>query len=227
MVEIYDSHEQGEIVKKWLRENGSAMVMGLLIAFGGLFGFKQWTAWEVGQKQQASSEFLVMSELLSQDQLDAAMSNYQTLKDEYASSPYTTLSALQMARARHDAGQLDLAIKLLQDVVDNGTPMALAVIARERLARLLLDQDRTAEALAVLDGATDTTGFEARYAEVRGDIYHEDGKLDDAIASYQLALDQLEAGAGDRSTLELKLESVRGATAEPLEQEPAGDEGQS
>ena len=39
MVEIYDAHEQGEIVKKWLRENGSAIVMGLVIAFGGLFGF--------------------------------------------------------------------------------------------------------------------------------------------------------------------------------------------
>ena len=56
MVEIYDAHEQGEVVKKWLSENGSAIVMGLVIAFGGLFGFKQWQSWqESTNKQQASA----------------------------------------------------------------------------------------------------------------------------------------------------------------------------
>ena len=46
MVEIYDDREQGERVKKWLLENGSAIVMGLVIAFGGLFGMNQWQAWQ-------------------------------------------------------------------------------------------------------------------------------------------------------------------------------------
>jgi predicted negative regulator of RcsB-dependent stress response len=227
MVEIYDSHEQGEIVKKWLRENGSAMVMGLLIAFGGLFGFKQWTSWEENQKQQASTEFLVMSELLDSDQLDAAMSNYQTLKDEYSGSPYVTLGALQMARARLEADQVDLAIKLLTDVVEAGKPVALATIGRERLARVLLDQDRTDEALSVLDGASDTTGFEARFAEVRGDIYKADGRMDDAAASYREALESLEAGVGDRGTLELKLASINEANSFGSDQDDAADAGQS
>ena len=53
MVEVYDAHEQGEIVKKWLTENGSAIVMGLVIAFGGLFGVKQWQVWQESNRQQA------------------------------------------------------------------------------------------------------------------------------------------------------------------------------
>ncbi|MDH3789257.1 MAG: tetratricopeptide repeat protein, partial [Xanthomonadales bacterium] len=100
MVEVYDAHEQGEIVKKWLSENGSAIVMGLVIAFGGLFGFKQWQGWQENSRQAAAVEFEVMTDLLSTGQLDAAVANFQNLQDEYAKSPYTSMAALQFARAR-------------------------------------------------------------------------------------------------------------------------------
>jgi predicted negative regulator of RcsB-dependent stress response len=208
MVEIYDPNEQGEVVKKWLIANGSAIVMGLVIAFGGLFGFKQWQGWQENTKQQASAEFEVMGELLDSGQLDEAMSNYQNLQDEYAKSPYASLAALQMARARLEASQPDLAIDLLQFVVDNGYPRALSVVARERLARLLLAQGRADEALTLLQGDTDIPGFESRFAEVRGDIYSSQGNTEEAIAAYLEALETLEAGVGDRGMLVLKLEAM-------------------
>lgn len=208
MVEIYDPNEQGEVVKKWLIANGSAIVMGLVIAFGGLFGFKQWQGWQENNKQQASAEFEVMGELLDNGQLDEAMSNYQNLQDEYAKSPYASLAALQMARARLEASQPDLAIDLLQFVVDNGYPRALAVVARERLARLMLAQGQADEALALLQGDNDIPGFESRFAEVRGDIYSSQGKTEEAIAAYLEALETLEAGVGDRGMLVLKLEAM-------------------
>ena len=208
MIEVYDAHEQGEVVKKWLQQNGSAIVMGLVIAFGGLFGFKQWQNWQLSTRQQASSEFEVMGELLSANQLDAAMANFQNLQDDYPKSPYTSMAALLMARARLDVNQPDLAIGLYQFVVDNGYPKALTVVARERLARVLLDQGQAEEALTVLDAATDISGFEARFAEVRGDIYFGLGRKDEAGKAYLEALDKLEAGVGDRSKLVMKLESM-------------------
>jgi len=208
MVEIYDPKEQGEVVKKWLSENGSAIVMGLVIAFGGLFGFKQWQSWQESNRQQASAEFEVMAELLAEGQLDAAMSNFQNLQDNYSRSPYTSMAALQMARARLDGNQADLAIGLYEFVMENGYPKALAVIARARLARVLLEHGSTNEALAVLQAESNITGFESRYAEIRGDIYQAQGNVDESIVAYQEALDTLEAGEGDRATLELKLESL-------------------
>jgi len=208
MVEIYDPKEQGEVVKKWLSENGSAIVMGLVIAFGGLFGFKQWQSWQESNRQQASAEFEVMAELLVEGQLDAAMSNFQNLQDNYSRSPYTSMAALQMARARLDGNQADLAIGLYEFVMENGYPKALAVIARARLARVLLEQGSTDEALAVLQAESNIIGFESRYAEIRGDIYQAQGNVDESIVAYQEALDTLEAGEGDRATLVLKLESL-------------------
>lgn len=208
MAEIYDPNEQDEVVKKWLRDNGSAIVMGLVIAFGGLFGFKQWQVWQVSNKQQASAEFEVMSDLLTAGQLDAAMANFQTLQDEYSNSPYASLAALSMARARVEAQQPDLAIGLYRFVVDNAYPKALATVARERLARLLLDQGEPEEALALLNEVSDISGFESRYSEIRGDIHYSQGRTDEAIDSYLEALNSLEAGVGDRNLLVLKLESL-------------------
>ena len=208
MVEIYNAHEQGEVVKKWLQENGSAIVMGLVIAFGGLFGFKWWQNWQETNRQAASTEYEVMGQLLASDQLDAAMANFQSLQDDHGKSPYASMAALQMARARMEVNQPDLAISLLEYVVGNGYPQAMRVVARERLARVLLDQGRAEEALVTLDGATDITGFEARYAEVRGDILFDLGRTDEAVAAYQESLEALEEGVGDRNKLVMKLESM-------------------
>ncbi len=208
MVEIYDAHEQGEVVKKWLQENGSAIIMGLVIAFGGLFGFKQWQAWQLNNKQQAYAEFQVMNQLLTSGQLDAAMANFQNLQDKHADSPYTSLAALQMGRARLEVKQADLAINHYRFVVDKGQPKAVRVIARERLARLLLDQDQATEALELIQGQTEIAGFEARYAETRGDILAALNRKQEAVAAYQEALDALESGMGDRDTLVLKIKSL-------------------
>lgn len=215
MVEYFNEHEQGEAIKKWLKENGGAILMGLVIAFGGLFGFRQWQVWEVNQQKRAATEFEVMSQLLAEDQLDSAMANYQTLKDDYSDSPYASLAALQMARARLEAGQVDLALNLYRFVMENGTPAAIRLVARERLARLLLDQGEAGDALVALEVDGEVVGFEAAFAEVRGDIHAALGQNEQAIASYQQALDALEAGIGDRAYLELKLRSLGGVPEEP------------
>lgn len=208
MVEIYDAHEQGEIVKKWLQQNGSAIVMGLVLAFGGLFGFKQWSIWQDTKGQKSYAEFELMNTQLTDGQLDGAMDNFQMLQEDYAKTPYASLAALQMARARIESKQPELALNNLRYVMENGRPEGLKIIARERLARLLLDQGQAEEALTTIDGVAELSGFEARYAEARGDILVVLGRKDEAIAAYQKALEVLEEGLGDRYLLVLKLESL-------------------
>ena len=111
MSDLYDTHEQGERVKNWLRENGSAIVMGLVLAFGLMFGFKQWQSWETSKRQQASAEYQVMVSLIEAGNMDAAVPNYEVLKSEYPKSAYASMAAMMMAKARLGAGQLDLADK--------------------------------------------------------------------------------------------------------------------
>ncbi len=211
MVEVYDSHEQSERVKKWLQENGSAIVMGLVLAFGGLFGFKQWQLWQDGKAQQASSEYETMLELLAEDRLNDAVANFEVLKSEHGSSSYLPLAALQMARARVESDQVDLAVSLLKQALPTAEPPPLKVIIRERLARLQLELGQLDDALATLDGAASDTGFESRFEEIRGDIHRARGEQGEALAAYRRAMDLGDSGVGYRPLLEMKIDDLAGA----------------
>lgn len=213
MSDLYDTHEQGERVKSWLRENGSAIVMGLVLAFALMFGFKQWQAWQTSKRQQASAEYQVMISFIEANNMDAAVPNYEVLKSEYPSSAYTSMAAMMMAKARLQAGQVDLAATELTHAMENAQPEPMKTIARERLARLKMGQGEYDAALELLDDAASEDGFEALFAEVRGDIYLGKGDTGQAIEQYRLALDNLEEGVGNRELLIIKLEAL-GATAE-------------
>lgn len=213
MSDLYDTHEQGERVKSWLRENGSAIVMGLVLAFGLMFGFKQFQAWETSERQQASAEYQVMIELLAESNMDAAVPNYEVLKTEFPKSAYTSMASLMMAKSRLQAGQLDLAASALIHAMEHAQPEPLKVIATARLARVRLSQGDTEVAQKLLDGVSSEKGFEAQFAELRGDIHLTRGETELAIQNYQLALAQLQDGVGNRVYLTIKLEAL-GATAD-------------
>jgi len=208
MSDMYDTHEQGERVKSWLRENGSAIVMGLILAFGLMFGFKQWQQWETGKRQQASAEYQVLVGYLELDNMDAAVPNYEVLKAEYSKSAYTAMASLMMAKARLNAGQVDLAAQALIHAMENAQPDPVRVIARERLARVRLSQGDTAAALKLIDGAPSDAGFESQFAEIRGDIHLLNGATEQAIESYRTSLELLEDGVGNRQFLTMKLEAL-------------------
>jgi len=220
MSDMYDTHEQGERVKNWLRENGSSIVMGLVLAFGLMFGFKQWQQWETGKRQQASAEYQVLVSYLETGNMDAAVPNYEVLKSEYPRSAYTSMAALMMAKSRLNAGQVGLASQALTYAMENAQPEPIKVIARERLARVKLSEGDTDAALQLLDSAPSEAGFESQFAEIRGDIYLANGATDKAIESYKKSLSLLDNGVGNRKFLEIKLEAL-GVKNEP---EAAGGE---
>jgi len=211
MSELMDSHEQGELVKSWLRENGSAIVMGLVLAFGLMFGFKQWQAWEVSKRQKASAEYQVMSSLIEAKNMDAAVSNFEVLKTDFPKSAYTSMASLMMAKARLEAGQADLAASELMFAMENAQPTPVRIVARERLARIRLSQGDTQAALTLLDNAPSEEGFEAQFAEIRGDIHLANGETALAVQSYQASLDSLEDGVGNREFLIMKIEALGAA----------------
>ncbi len=216
MSDLYDTREQGERVKSWLRENGSAIVMGLVLAFGLMFGFKQYQAWEISKRQQASAEYQVMLELLEVDNMDAAVPNYEVLKSEFPKSAYTSMASLMMAKARLKAGQTDLAASALTHAMENAQPEPLKVIARERLARVRLSQGDADTAEKILDAAASEKGFEAQFAELRGDIHLARGEIEQAIQNYQESLDLLEEGIGNRLYLTIKLETLSSSVASDI-----------
>lgn len=208
MSELYDTHEQGERVKNWLRENGSAIIMGLVIAFALMFGFKQWQAWQVSKRQQASAEYQVLLGFIEAGNMDAAVPNYEVLKADFSSSAYTSMAALMMAKARSQAGQHDLAASELTFAMKNAQPEPMRIIARARLARLRLGQGDPDAALELLNAAPSEAGFESYFAEIRGDISLAKGDAAQAVDYYRQSMALLEEGVGNRELLRIKLEAL-------------------
>jgi len=206
MVEIYDDHEQSERVRAWIKENGGAMVLGVLLAFGGLYGWKFWQAEQLRADINAATEFYGLSTSLDQNLFDQAYSHFETIKADAPKSTYNALSHLLIARARLDQGQADLAENLYRNLIENNknVPEFIQLISRERLARILLANGDTQGAKKLIDEAANSAAFNARFAEVRGDILAAIGDAAGASAAYSEALDSMPAGTGDRSMLELK-----------------------
>ena len=65
-VELYDDIEQAERVKQWLRDNGSGIVIGLLLAFGGIFGFRYWQQYQMQEKLDAAAYYNIIQQQLPQ-----------------------------------------------------------------------------------------------------------------------------------------------------------------
>ena len=86
---------------------------------------------------------------------------------------------------------------------------ALAEVAVQRLARLLIDTGKPKEALAALAGLNEDAGT----LQVRGDAYAALEQDEQAREAYTRALALIEVGSPQRNMVELKLSDVGGDVA--------------
>jgi len=206
-VELYDEHEQGERVRSWISEYGASVVMGLVLAFGGIFGFQYWQGQQSEAALLAAEYYSVIREEVQAERLDFAEEQFQAMRDSVGESPYTGLASLVMAGAYVEDGRLDPAADLYRSILDNGDLTSIHPMTTTRLARVLHAQGDHAAALALVDG-TAPDGFTGAWAEVRGDILMAQGKLDEARVAYQQALDNLVGQGVGRSLLQIKLDAT-------------------
>jgi len=105
----------------------------------------------------------------------------------------------------------------LQDVLQRTKDKDLALVARLRLARVQIAQNKADDAIKTLNG-TDAGAFAARFHEVRGDAYHLKGDDAAALKEYQAARLGDVAGTVDPQLLDLKIADLpasAGATSKP------------
>ena len=94
--EVYDDYEQAEIVKKWIRENGLAIGMGIAMGLSGLFGWQYWQDYQYQQKIGAAQGYTrIIAELQEGGEASTdALDNFNTA---HSGSAYAGLVALQLA----------------------------------------------------------------------------------------------------------------------------------
>jgi len=214
--------ESIEALKRWWRETGRTLAVGIAIVLLAYFGWQQWQAAQQRSAGAASALFDELSaitvgapgERLGESAQQEALAMIEQLKSDYSNSVYAKYGALFAARIAVEADDLYSAEQQLQWVLDNArsslfgfigtaTDETLLLTTRLRLARVQLAQGDTDRAESTISGI-DPKALVAEYAELRGDIHYARGQRELALAAY---MEAAETGA-DNPFLNMKINEL-------------------
>jgi predicted negative regulator of RcsB-dependent stress response len=196
--------EQWEWLKTQIRVNGPWIVAGIAGGALLLYGWHWWQGHTDELASQASAQSRQIAEAFGRRDNTRALAMIDTLKRQQPKSPYLDEADLVAARAFVDAGDLDKAAASLQSVMARTPDHALALVARERLARVQVAQNKPDAALATL-AAVDPGSFASRYHEVRGDAFEAKKDPASALKEYRAARAADAGGSVDPERLDLKI----------------------
>ncbi len=185
---VYETdEEQVEAIKKWWKENGVSVIAGVIIGLGALIGWRGWVSYHDNRAKAASEYYAQIREAVVQKNPQLIISNAQTLQDDYASTPYAALAALEVARIKAEEDDLEQVAVQLNWAMQHSPQELVRNVARLRLARVLHVQEKHDEALQLL--STDLpSGFLSLTEEIRGDVLRAKGEIDAARKAYNRAI---------------------------------------
>ncbi|MEX1033416.1 MAG: tetratricopeptide repeat protein [Cellvibrionaceae bacterium] len=222
MAQHLTEEEQLEKLKQWWAENGRFLVIGVLLAVVGYFGWQTWQS----QQQQAREEASLLyddlmssvertpGEALTEEQRLKADSITQELKSDYGKLLYASNAALLMAKLAVEEDDLEQAEQHLRWVLGRNHSEAISLLARLRLGQVLYGQGQYERALAALADA-EPGSYTSAYAELRGDILVAKEQPAQAKAAYQVALDELLPAESNRANIiQMKLDDIQANATE-------------
>ncbi|PCH54909.1 MAG: hypothetical protein COC15_04980 [Legionellales bacterium] len=131
---------------------------------------------------QASGIYAEMLSAHEQQQDDQVIANAKNLVAEHGTTPYGVIAAMLLAKIAIEGNDFVTATQHLNVAVANGKNN-LSHIARLRLARVLLVQEKYAAALEIVADHK-SKFFSSLYFSVQGDIYAAMGETKKARAAY-------------------------------------------
>ena len=209
---VESDEEQLEVLKNWWDENGTSLVITVVVTIGAIFGYRAWeeSVIETGEAASAVYEDLVIAtdNIAANASNDAiritAVSLAETLKAEHGDTTYAVFAAMRLAKVAVAQNDLEMALEELSWALDNVSEEHLETTIRVRLSRVHLGLEDPASAMALLVDHQPASGQLASVEEAKGDIFHSLGDLVQAREAYQKALVNL-SDRIEKPILELKL----------------------
>ncbi len=212
--DIIDAHEQSEQARKWLQQNGSSIVVGVLLGLAVLLGWQRWQQSSVNHRAEAMVKFEDLQAAVDKKDDELAGKLVEDLRKNFGDTPHAALASLEHAESLVKAGKLEEAEAMVRFAVDKGVPESVQSVARLRLARLMLARGQAQAAIDVLKDVK-LEGFEAQTEGLRGDALMALGKPDDARKAYDLALAATDVASSSRRMLEIKRDDLAAGAAPP------------
>ncbi|MDP2559915.1 tetratricopeptide repeat protein [Psychrobium sp. 1_MG-2023] len=199
-MEIYSSEEQQEeAIKRFLKENGPALVIGALVGLGGIYG---WNYYQQAKLDTIAENSLSFSKVSDSTEIVAEGEKFVA---EHSGTQYSQLTQLLMVKSLVEKKEFDKASAVLKEIIDSSVEPAVKNIAVTRLARIELELQQYDQAVTTLNTIKDSA-FDVQKNELIGDALVAKGDLGKARAAYQAAVDA--AGAQAAAELQMKLNDL-------------------
>lgn len=204
--------EQVEQIRRWWKNNGNALLLGLALGIGGLAAYRYWDATQSARAASASQNYEQLIEMAAAQKIDDAMKAGHAIIEAYPDSVYAKLSGLLVAKMAVEKNDYTQAKAELQRMLDGDGHGELANVARARLARLLLAEGKADEAFKLLGNIPVIDG-EDSIAELRADVLAARGDTQGARSKYLEALAAADKLGLDRESIQLKLDNLSSPSA--------------
>lgn len=190
-MEIYETEEeQVAALKDWWKANGSSVITGIIAAVVIVGGWNFWQSYQQDKMNQASllyEQLLLAQKANNAESVDKLATKITT---DYGSTAYGTYALLFKTKAKVEQQDLGAAKVLLQQAIASTSDAELKHVARIRLVRVLLSLQEYEPGLQLIADVDQSSlgGFEAIYAELKGDLYVAMAQVGEARTAYQTAL---------------------------------------
>ncbi|MEE4243863.1 MAG: tetratricopeptide repeat protein [Kangiellaceae bacterium] len=214
----YETEEQQiQALKDWWKENGTSIIVGVVLGVAGFASFNWWQAEKIAKQEAASDAFnavlKVDAKANQQEFLDAA----NQVKTDYADSGYALLASLHIAKQYAESDQLGKAEQELRSAIELSIDSSLTPLLQVRLARVLAEQKKHQAAVDLLLTIKDES-FAGLQQKTLGTIYLAMGEQDKARAAFVAAKDSVESFAA-KNEIEMQINDLvvaDAATNEPV-----------
>lgn len=208
-----DEYEQGERVRRWLRDNGSSLLGGIALGLACIGGWQWWQGSKQTHREEAAAQYQAMDEAIEAKDADKLRAMADSLAKDYPDTGFLPLAVLRQAEYLQDSGKSDEALKLIDGQLPAIKDPAMAELLRLQAIRVLVSSGKAKEAGQRLDAMKASERFPATFNELRGDVAMASGQRDQARSAYEAALTTLDQAARSRPVLELKLIDAGGKPA--------------
>lgn len=204
-MESYNEEEQVEAIKRFWKDNGTAIILGAVIGLGGLWGWRYYNQQQIATAEKASTSYEnVVSQLAGKD---GGMKAAETFVKANPDNSYAMLAALQVAKKATDSKDYAEASKQLEWAAAHSTNPAITGIIKLRLARLQIAEKQPEQAITTL-AKVDSSAYQAAVLEVKGDALAAQNKDDQARVAYQASMQK----NPNNPLLQMKLDNLAAAS---------------
>lgn len=212
MTEYLTEQEQIQQLKNWIKQYGMTILLGILIALMLSGGWRFYQHRHEKMLKHASAVYDEMIAMRAQNNVKGTVIQAKKLLTHYPKTPYAEVAAMMLARNDTIHKKYDDAIVQLNWVINHSKNIAMRDIARIRIARVLIAENKPDDALELLKQVT-SKSFIGLADEVRGDAYLARHDAVAARKAYQLALAELPNAEVSRPILQMKYDNLATETS--------------